>query len=64
MLEADRLGGIKNTLAVMQGDITSLLSEYAVAHDIGLTLCRTQSGYRLEISADLDEIYEVGKIAK
>lgn len=54
ILENDSSGAIKRTLRVAQSDIIALLSQFMELDKLDMVAERTENGYKLRISADVD----------
>ena len=62
MVENDGDGAVKNTLRVAQSDLFTLLGEYMDIDKLDMSVERADGKFRLKIEADVNRIFEVGKI--
>ena len=63
MVENDGDGAVKNTLRVAQSELFTLLGEYMDIDKLDMSVERADGKFRLKIAADVNRIFEVGKVS-
>lgn len=62
MLETDAVGNVRNTLRVAQSDVMDVLREFMEVKKLDMRIDRAGNGFKLTIHADVERIYDVGKL--
>lgn len=63
MLENDEAGSMRGTLRVAQSDVMNLLCEFMDVKKLDMRVEKSGDCYKLTITADVNKIYDIGKIS-
>lgn len=63
MLENDEAGSMRGTLRVAQADLMNLLCEFMDVKKLDMRVEKSGNAYTLTVTAEVDKIYDIGKIS-
>ena len=64
VIENDSNGVINRTLRVAESDVVMILSQYMEINSLDMRVQKSDSGYTLEIKADVNRFFDVGKTSE